>query len=148
MFHAINHPNLWNYCQLISLVVSQYQPMMNHTLHSRTNKQYSNTASRLSTYSPNLGKLGSPQVLSKSICRLHSFTFCQSRLLYIVLFLKKILLRLNFLLKISPGPLPLLSVDHSCLFSAGLFLLPLSSCQPLGEVLSFSSSAAFLKSSL
>ena len=95
-----------------------------------------------------LGTLASPQILSWSICRLHSFTFCQSLLLYIVLFLKSILLRINFLLKISPGPLPLLSVDHSCLFSAGLFLLPLSSCQPLGEVLSFSSSAAFLKSSL
>ena len=130
MFHAINNPNLWNYCQLISLFVSQYQPMISQTLRSSTNKQYSIPTFHLFTKSGDTW-----QVLSKSICRLHSFTFCQSLLLYIVLFLKKILLRVNFLLKISPGPLPLLSVDHGCLFSAGLFLLPLSSCQPLGEVL-------------
>ena len=64
--------------------------------------------------------------LRVSVCRLHPVTFCQSCLLYIVLFLNKLLLRLNFLLKILPGPLPLLSVDLSC-----LLLLPLSGCQPL-----------------
>ena len=114
MFHAIYHPNLWNYCQLISLFVSQYQPMINQTLRSSTNKQYSIPTFHLFT---------SPQILSWSICRLHSFTFCQSPFLYIVLFLKIILLPVNFLLKISPCPLPLLSVDHSCLFSAGKHLI-------------------------
>ena len=114
MFHAIHHPNLWNYCQLISLFVSQYQPMINQILRSSTNKQYSIPTFHLFTKS---GTLASPQILSWSICRLHSFTFCQSPFLYIVLFLKIILLPVNFLLKISPCPLPLLSVDHSCLFS-------------------------------
>ena len=84
----MHHPKLCNYCQLISQFVSKYQPMINQTLRSSAN----NNTSWLSIYSPNLGTLGSPPALSRSICRLHSFTFCQSRLLYIVVFLNKLLL--------------------------------------------------------
>ena len=145
MFHAIYHPNLWNYCQLISLFVSQYQPMINQTLRSSTNKQYSIPTFHLFTKSgdtrqPSNFVLEHLQTSFFHLLPEPSSVYCSVP--------QKNSLRLNFLLKISPGPLPLLSVDHSCLFSAGLFLLPLSSCQPLGEVLSFSSSAAFLKSTL
>ena len=145
MFHAIYHPNLWNYCQLISLFVSQYQPMINQTLRSSTNKQYSIPTFHLFTKSgdtrqPSNFVLEHLQTSFFHLLPEPSSVYCSLP--------QKILLCVNFLLKISPGPLPLLSVDHSCLFSAGLFLLPLSSCQPLGEVLSFSSSAAFLKSTL
>ena len=138
MFHAINHPNLWNYCQLISLFVSQYQPMINQTLRSSTNKQYSIPTFHLFTKSGDTW-----QVLSKSICRLHSFTFCQSRLLYIVVFLNKLLLCAIFSWR------SYLALSHFSVLTSAAFFLPASSFS-LSLVANpfFFSSAAFLKSCL
>ena len=114
MFHAIYHPNLWNYCQLISLFVSQYQPMINQTLRSSTNKQYSIPTFHLFTKSgdtrqPSNFVLEHLQTSFFHLLPEPSSVYCSVP--------QKILLCVNFLLKISPGPLPLLSVDHSCLFS-------------------------------
>merc|ERR1719370_2484350 len=76
------------------------------------------------------GQLSSPQVLSQSICRLQFFTLRQSSLLNKVLLFNKLLLSLDFLLKISPAPLPLLSIGFSCFFSGGLLFLSCPCCCP------------------